>query len=183
MPDQNGESMLRQLARDASSRKLPELWNVSGLLEIEIGAAEPLRLGCVSPLKHALEPLTELAEYAVHGRSSWVSRVLGTAFGRSSHLYYRWQGEYEAVVTLGFKDSTLGVARDGDGIELTILETDDQPQLEDQTFRLTTPEMCALPTMLWDDLDALLRLLEIDLDARERQRWEKLRPAADAAPV
>jgi hypothetical protein len=183
MPDEDGESMLRWLARNASSRKLPELWNVSGLLEVEIGAAEPLKLGCLSPLKHALEPLTELAEYALNGRSSWVSRVLGTAFGRSSHLYYRWQGEYEAVVTLGFKDSTLGVARDNDGIKLTILETDDQPQLEDQTFRLTNFEMCALPVMLWDDLDALLRLLEIDLEPRERAKWEKLRPAFDAVPV
>jgi hypothetical protein len=183
MPDENGEAMLRHLSRDLSSRKLPELWNVSGELEVEIGAAEPLKLGCVSPLKHALEPLTEMAEFALNGRTSWVSRVLGTAFGRSSHLYYRWQGEYEAVVTLGFKDSTLGLARGGDAIKLTVLETDDQPQLEDQAFRLTNAELCALPMMLWDDLDALLRLLEIDLEPKERAKWEKFRPAFDAVTV
>jgi hypothetical protein len=183
MPDEDGESMLRHLARDTSSRKLPELWNVSGILEVEIGAAEPLKLGCVSPLKHALEPLTEMAEFALNNRTSWVSRVLGTAFGRSNHLYYRWQGEYEAVVTLGFKDSTLGLARDGDAIKLTILETDDQPELEDQTFRLTNTELCALPVSLWDDLDALLRLLEIELEPRERAKWEKLRPAFDTVTI
>jgi hypothetical protein len=183
IPDENGESRLRHLSKEASSRKWPELWDVSGFLEVEIGAAEPLKLGCESPLKHALEPLTEMAEFALNGRTSWVSRVLGTALGRSSHLYYRWQGEYEAVVTLGFKDSTLGLARGEDAIKLTILETDDQPQLEDQTFRLTNAEMCALPVMLWDDMDALLRLLEIDLEPKERARWDKLRPAFDVVTV
>jgi hypothetical protein len=153
------------------------------LLEVEIGAAEPLKLGCGSPLKHALEPLTELAEYALNGRAPWFSRVLDTAFGRSNHLYYRWRGEYEGIVTLGFKDSTLGVNREGDAIKLTILETDDQPQLEDQTLTLFAAEMCALPVTLWDDLDALLRLLEIELEPRERAKWEKLRPAFDTVPV
>jgi hypothetical protein len=183
MPDEDGEARLRHLSREAASRKLPELWNVSGVLEVEIGAAEPLRLGCVSPLKHALEPLTEMAEFALHGRTPWVSRVLGTALGRSNHLYYRWQGEYEAVVTLGFKDSTLGLARGGDAIKLTVLETDDQPQLEDQTFQLTNAELCALSVVLWDDLDALLRLLGIDLEPKERARWEKLRPTFEAVKV
>jgi hypothetical protein len=183
MPDEHGESRLRQLARDPLTRKLPDLWNVSGLLEIEIGASEPLKLGCQSPLKQALEPLTELAEFGLYGQSSWFSRVLSTALGRSNHLYYRWRGEFEAVVTLGFKDSTLGINRTQNGVKLTVLETDDQPQLEDQTFALTNAELCALPVMLWDDLDALLRLLEIDLDAREQSRWQKLRPEWSVMPA
>lgn len=183
MPDEHGEGLLRHLSRDPMARKLPDLWNVSGLLEVEIGASEPLKLGCQSPLKQALEPLTELAEFGLHGQSSWFSRVLSTALGRSNHLYYRWRAEFEAVVTLGFKDSTLGINRVQNGVKLTVLETDDQPQLEDQTFFLTNAELCALPVMLWDDLNALLRLLEIDLDAREQSRWQKLRPEWSVTPA
>ena len=101
--------------------------------------------------------------------------MLGTAWpGRSSHLYYRWRGEHDAVVQLGLRDSTLGVSRENDGVRLTVLETDDQPELEDTFCALSKLEVAALPGQLWQDLDALLKLMGIELEEREAVKWQRL---------
>jgi hypothetical protein len=175
IPDEFGEATLRRLTREPNERRIPNLWAMSGSLELEVGLADPLRLNCASPLQHGLEPLLELAQYVTSGRSSPLSKVLGTAWpGRASHLYYRWRGEHDAVVQLGLRDSTLGISREDDGVQLTVLETDDQPELEDTFCTLSRLEVGALPGLLWQDLDALLRLMGIELEDREAAKWKKL---------
>jgi hypothetical protein len=176
IPDEFGEAALRRLTREPSERRIPNLWTMSGSLELEIGLAGPLRLNCASPLQHGLEPLLELAQFVTSGRGSPLSKVLGTAWpGRSSHLYYRWRGEHDAVVQLGLRDTTLGVSREADLVRLTMLETDDQPELEDMVCTLSRPEVGALPGQLWHDLDALLKLMGIELEEREEAKWKKLK--------
>jgi hypothetical protein len=175
IPDEFGEGALRRLLREPKGRLIPSLWAMSGSLELDVGMAEPLRLHCASPLQHGLEPLTELAQFVTSGRSSPLSKVLGTAWpGRSSHLYYRWRGEHDAVVQLGLRDSTIGVSREDDLVRITVLETDDQPELEDTFCTLSKLEVGALPGQLWRDLDALLRLMGIELEEREHAKWQQL---------
>jgi hypothetical protein len=175
IPDEFGEATLRRLTREPDERRIPNLWAMSGSLELEIGLADPLRLNCASPLQHGLEPLLEMAQFVTSGRSSPLSKVLGTAWpGRSSHLYYRWRGEHDAVVQLGLRDSTLGISREDDDVRLTVLETDDQPELEDTFCTLSKLEVGALPGQLWQDLDALLRLMGIELEEREDAKWQRL---------
>ncbi len=175
IPDEFGESVLLRLVREPDERRIPNLWAMSGSLELDVGLAEPLRLNCASPLQHGLEPLLEMAQFVTSGRSSPLSKVLGTAWpGRSSHLYYRWRGEHDAVVQLGLRDSTLGVSRENDGVRLTVLETDDQPELEDTFCALSKLEVAALPGQLWQDLDALLKLMGIELEEREAVKWQRL---------
>jgi hypothetical protein len=175
IPDEFGESALRRLAREPNQRRIPDLWAMGGSLELEVGLAKPLRLNCASPVQHGLEPLVELAQFVISGRSSPLSKVLGTAWpGRSSHLYYRWRGEHDAVVQLGLRDTTLGISREDDLVRLTVLETDDQPELEDTFCTLSRLEVGALPGQLWQDLDALLRLMGIELEEREEAKWQRL---------
>jgi hypothetical protein len=175
IPDEFGEATLRRLTREPDERRIPNLWAMSGSLELEVGLTEPLRLNCASPLQHGLEPLLEMAQFSTSGRSSPLSKVLGTAWpGRSSHLYYRWRGEHDAVVQLGLRDSTLGISREDDLVRITVLETDDQPELEDTTCTLSRLEVGALPLQLWQDLDALLRLMGIELEEREAAKWQRL---------
>jgi hypothetical protein len=177
IPDDRGEESLRRLARGEASLRVPDLWNVLGALELDVGLSEPLRLTCRNPVKHALEPLCELSNWAANGRVNLLSSVLGTAgLNRSSHLYHRWRGAYEAVLLLGERDSTIGVSKKPDAVNITVLETDDQPQLEDQTATLERQEVLSLPAMLWDDLDGLLTLVGVELEAKERARWERMRP-------
>jgi hypothetical protein len=174
IPDEFGEAVLRRLTREPDERRIPNLWAMSGSLELELGLAESLRLNCASPLQHGLEPLLEMAQFVTSGRSSPLSKVLGTAWpGRSSHLYYRWRGEHDAVVQLGLRDSTLGISREDDLVRLTVLETDDQPELEDTGCTLSKPEVAALPMQLWQDLDALLHLMGIELEEREAVKWQR----------
>lgn len=176
IPSELGEESLRRLARGEDMRPYHDLWDVHGTLELDLDFAEPLRLTCGNPVKHALEPLIELAHWGSTGRVNLLSAVLGTAFiSRSNHLFHRWHGAFEAVLLLGERDSTLGVNRDGHGFQVTVLETDDQPDLEDEIESLTRAELLSLPTMLWDDLDALLTLLGIELEPRERARWQRHR--------
>jgi hypothetical protein len=175
IPDEFGESALLRLVREPDERRIPNLWAMSGSLELDVGLAEPLRLNCASPLQHGLEPLLEMAQFATSGRSSPLSKVLGTAWpGRSSHLYYRWRGEHDAVVQLGLRDSTIGVSREDELVRITVLETDDQPELEDTSCTLSRPEVGALPGQLWQDLEALLKLMGIELEEREAAKWKKL---------
>ena len=175
IPSELGEETLRQLAR--GTRGTADPWAVHGDLELDIGLQSPLRLTCGNPVKHALEPLCELAHWLAAGRVNLLSSVMGTAaISRSSHLYHRWHGAFDAVVLLGQRDSTIGVAKQSDEVFVTVLETDDQPDLEDKGALLTLPELLSLPAMLWDDLDGLLHLIGIELDAKEQLRWERQRP-------
>jgi hypothetical protein len=174
IPSELGEETLRSLARGQTP---DQPWNVHGDLELDIGLQLPLRLTCANPVQHALEPLCELAHWLAAGRVNLLSTVMGTsALSRSSHLYHRWHGAFDAVLLLGQRDSTIGVSRHEGGGLVTILETDDQPELEDNAALLTRAELLSLPAMLWDDLDGLLRLIGIELADKERQRWERQRP-------
>jgi hypothetical protein len=176
IPNELGEETLRRLARGELLTRLPEVWNVLGDLELDIGVTEPLRLTCGNPVKHALEPLCELAQWAAQGRTNRLSTTMGTAaLGRSSNLYHRWHGAFESVLILGERDSTIGISRHMESFRVTVLETDDQPQLDDQSALLTREELLSLPTMLWDDLDGLLKLIGIELDEKEQVRWTKMR--------
>jgi hypothetical protein len=176
MPSENGEEKLRMLAREPSERQLPELWNMHGTLHLDLGFTEPLRLTCANPVKHALEPLIELMHWVRTGRGNLFSSVLGTsAFGRSNHLYHRWRGAYEAVLLLGLRDSTIGLTKQEHTYIVTVLETDDQPQLEDQQVQIPRETLLALPAILWDDLEALLSLLGIELEPKEISKWQRLR--------
>ena len=175
IPDEFGEAVLRRLTREPEGRLIPDLWAMSGSLELDVGLAEALRLNCASPLQHGLEPLSELAQFVTSGRSSPLSKVLGTAWpGRSSHLYYRWRGEHDAVVQLGLRYSTVGISREDGLVRITVLETDDQPELEDTFCTLSKLEVAALPGQLWQDLDAILRLMGIELEEREAAKWQRL---------
>ncbi len=177
IPDGYGEEALRQLSRGETPARLPELWQVMGNLELDLGLTSALRLTCTNPLKHALEPLCELMNWLESGRTNRLSTTMGTAgLNRSSHLYHRWHGAHEAVLLLGERDSTIGVNRQEEHVQITVLETDDQPELEDQSASLSRAEVLNLPAMLWDDLDGLLKLVGIELEERERVRWERMRP-------
>jgi hypothetical protein len=176
IPNELGEETLRRLARGELQARLSEVWNVLGDLELDIGVTEPLRLTCGNPVRHALEPLCELAQWTASNRTNRLSSVMGTsALGRSSHLYHRWHGAFDCVLILGERDSTIGVSRHAESFRVTILETDDQPQLDDQSALLTREELLSLPAMLWDDLDGLLKLIGIELDEKEQGRWAKMR--------
>ena len=174
IPSELGEETLRQLAKGAKPTDDP--WDVHGDLELDIGLATPLRLTCGNPVKYALEPLCELAHWLATGRVHLLSSVMGTAaISRSSHLFHRWHGAFDAVLLLGQRDSTIGVSKQADDVLVTVLETDDQPELEDKGALLTRAELLSLPAMLWDDLNGLLELIGIELDAKERLRWERQR--------
>ena len=175
IPSELGEETLRSLARGELVTRDP--WDVHGDLELDIGLSAPLRLTCGNPVKHALEPLCELANWLASGRVNLLSTVMGTTgIGRSSHLYHRWHGAFDAVLLLGERDSTIGVLKDEGGALVTVLETDDQPELEDKAALLTRVELLSLPAMLWDDLNGLLTLIGIELSERDRLRWERQRP-------
>lgn len=174
IPSELGEETLRSLAKGATP---DNPWDIHGDLELDIGLAAPLRLTCGNPVRHALEPLCELAHWLASGRANLLSTVMGTAaIGRSSHLYHRWHGAFDAVLLLGQRDSTIGVSRHEGEVLVTVLETDDQPELEDKAALLTRAELLSLPTMLWDDLSGLLQLIGIELGERDRLRWERQRP-------
>jgi hypothetical protein len=183
VPSETGEEKLRLLAREPSERQVPELWNLHGTLELDLGFSENLRLTCANPIKHALEPLSELHHWVKTGRGHLLSSVLGTSsFGRSNHLYHRWRGAHEAVLLLGLRDSTVGINRQNDAFIATVLETDDQPQLEDQTALVSREALLELPSILWDDLDGLLNMLSIELEPKELAKWQRLRlePSTEA---
>ena len=146
IPSELGEETLRQLAKGAKPTDDP--WNVHGDLELDIGLAAPLRLTCGNPVKYALEPLCELAHWLATGRVNLLSSVMGTAaISRSSHLFHRWHGAFDAVLLLGQRDSTIGVAKQADDLLVTVLETDDQPELEDKGAVLTRSELLSLPAI------------------------------------
>ena len=84
------------------------------------------------------------------------------------------------MVQLGLRDSTIGISREGDSVRLTVLETDDQPELEDTFCTLSRPEASLLPGQLWQDLDALLKLMGIELEEREDAKWQRLRSDLEA---
>ncbi len=177
IPSEISESKLRILTRDSSLQRLADVWQMHGQLELEIGLAEPLNLSCSNPLRFGLEPLSELATWVSTGRSGIFSKVLGTStLGSSNHLYHRWRGQHEAVLLLGERDSTIGIQKLEAGVQITVLETDDQANLEDQSSIISLAEVLALPRLLHDDLEAFMRLLGITLEPREQAKWEKLRP-------
>ncbi|MFN3265315.1 MAG: hypothetical protein ACK41E_00585 [Deinococcales bacterium] len=176
VPSEASEYKLRLLTRGQTEKRVSEVWELSGWLELELGLKAPLRLSCSNPVRHGLEPLLELAQWVKTGRGSFFSRVLGTAsLGNSHHLYVRWRGHYDAVLLLGERDSTVGLQKNDDAFHLTVLETDDQPELEDTSTKLTQGELLELPRLLWQDLDALLRLLGVELEDRQLQKWERYR--------
>jgi hypothetical protein len=177
VPSQASEYKLRLLTRDSLEWRLSDVWDLGGWLELDLGLAAPLKLSCTSPIRFGLEPLLELAQWAKTGRGGFFSRVLGTAsLGSSHHLYQRWRGQFDAVLLLGERDSTVGVQKTPEGFRVTVLETDDQPELEDTFVVLSEGELLELPKLLWQDLDALLALLGVNLEVRERAKWEKLLP-------
>jgi hypothetical protein len=76
-------------------------------------------------------------------------------------------------VLLGERDSTIGVQKLETGYKVTVLETDDQPELEDTAIELPESALLELPRVLWQDLNALLALLGVKLEEKERAKWEK----------
>lgn len=178
IPSQAAEYKLRLLTREERLWKLSELWEIHGSLELEVGLNEPLLLSCSDPIRFGLEPLSELAAWVATGRSGFFSRVMGTAaLGTSNHLFHRWRGQFEAVLLLGERDSTIGLQKlEQEYYRLTVLETDDQPQLEDKRVVMTRAALLELPQMLWQDLDDLLRMLGVRLETKEAAKWERLRP-------
>lgn len=176
VPSEASEYKLRLLTREESAWKLPELWEMHGALLLEIGLAAPLNLSCTNPIRFGLEPLTELANWVSTGRGSFFSKVLGTsALGSSNHLYHRWRGQFEAVLLLGERDSTIGIQKLESDYRITVLETDDQPELEDTSTIVSREELLELPRIFWDDLNAMLALLGVNLEAKEQAKWERLR--------
>lgn len=175
VPSEASEYKLRLLTQGLTEWRVADVWELGGWLELDIGLAVPLKLSCTNPIRYGLEPLIELAQWTKTGRSGFFSKVLGTsALGSSHHLYQRWRGQYEAVLLLGERDSTVGLQKSGDGFTLTVLETDDQPELEDLSVQLLQSDLFELPQILWQDLDALLALLGVGFEAKERQKWERL---------
>jgi hypothetical protein len=174
VPSQASEYKLRLLTQDSREWRLTDVWELGGWLELDLGLAAPLKLSCTNPIRFGLEPLLELAQWARTGRGAFFSRVLGTAsLGSSHHLYQRWRGQFDAVLLLGERDSTIGVQKLPEGYQITVLETDDQPELEDTFMQLLESDLLGLPKLLWQDLDALLTLLGVNLEAKERVKWEK----------
>jgi hypothetical protein len=177
IPSHASEYKLRLLTRDTLEWRLSNVWDLGGTLELELGLAAPLNLSCTNPIRYGLEPLLELAQWVKTGRSGFFSRVLGTAgLGSGQFLYQRWRGQFDAVLLLGERDSTIGVQKTENGFRVTVLETDDQPELEDTAVLLSETDLLELPRLLWQDLDALLALLGVNLEVKERAKWEKLRP-------
>ena len=60
--------------------------------------------------------------------------------------------------------------------KITVLETDDQASLEDQSTIISRDALLLLPQVFWDDLNALMQLLGVKLEGKEQTKWEKLRP-------
>ncbi len=177
IPSQASEYKLRLLTREERLWKLTELWEMPGALELEIGLEAPLNLSCSNPIRFGLEPLSELASWVSTGRTGFFSRVLGTStLGTSNHLYHRWRGQHEAILLLGERDSTIGIQKLESEYRITVLETDDQPFLEDKSVLLSRQTLLELPQLFWDDLSALMQLLGVTLEAREQTKWERLRP-------
>jgi hypothetical protein len=175
VPSQASEYKLRLLTQDSREWRLTDVWELGGWLELDLGLATSLKLSCTNPIRFGLEPLLELAQWVRTGRGGFFSRVLGTAsLGNSHHLYQRWRGQFDAVLLLGERDSTVGVQKLPQGYQITVLETDDQPELEDTFVLLSESDLLELPKLLWQDLDALLALLCVNLEAKERSKWEKL---------
>ena len=176
IPSQASEDKLRLLTRVERPWRLSELWAMHGALELEIGLEDPLNLSCSNPIGFGLEPLTELAHWVATGRTAFFSRVLGTNnIGTSNHLYHRWRGQHDAILLLGERDSTIGIQKLERDYRITVLETDDQPHLEDKSVVLSRQTLLELPQLFWDDLDALMRLLGVTLEAREQAKWQRLR--------
>jgi hypothetical protein len=177
IPSEAAEYKLRLLTREDTPWKITELWEMHGALELEIGLEAALNLSCSNPIRFGLEPLTELAMWGATGRTPFFSRVLGTSsLGTSNHLYHRWRGQYDAVLLLGERDSTIGIQKLESGFKITVLETDDQRFLEDQSALLSREELLLLPQVFWTDLNALMQLLGVKLESKEQQKWERLRP-------
>jgi hypothetical protein len=177
IPSEAAEYKLRLLTREDTTWKLADLWEMHGALELEIGLEAPLNLSCSNPVRFGLEPLTELALWVATGRNTFFSKVLGTSsLGTSNHLYHRWRGQHDAVLLLGERDSTIGLQKLESAYKITVLETDDQASLEDQSVTLTRADLLALPQVFWHDLNALIQLLGVTLEPREQTKWEKLRP-------
>jgi hypothetical protein len=182
VPDQASEYKLRLLTRDNLEWRIGDVWQLGGQLELELGLASPLKLSCTNPIRFGLEPLLELAQWVRTGRGGFFSKVLGTAsLGSSHHLYQRWRGQFDAVLLLGERDSTIGIQKlesgfrgtSEAGFRVTVLETDDQPELEDTAIELPESALLELPRVLWQDLNALLALLGVKLEEKERAKWEK----------
>jgi hypothetical protein len=177
IPSHASEYKLRLLTRDNLEWRLGNVWDLGGWLELDLGLAVPLKLSCTNPIRFGLEPMLELAQWVKTGRSGFFSRVLGTAgLGSGQFLYQRWRGQFDAVLLLGERDSTVGVQKTENGFRITVLETDDQPELEDTSVLVSESDLLELPQLLWQDLDALLALLGVNLEPKERAKWEKLRP-------
>ncbi len=178
IPSEAAEYKLRLLTREDAPWKISDLWEMHGTLLLEIGLEAPLNLSCSNPIRFGLEPLTELAMWVATGRTPFFSRVLGTSsLGTSNHLYHRWRGQYDAVLLLGERDSTIGIQKLENEYKITVLETDDQTSLEDQSVMVSREALLLLPQVFWDDLNALVQLLGVRLEGKEQQKWEKLRPS------
>jgi hypothetical protein len=176
IPSQAAESKLRLLTREDTAWKITELWQMHGALELEIGLETPLNLSCSNPIRFGLEPLTELAHWVATNRTPFFSKVLGTNnLGTSNHLYHRWRGQHDAILLLGERDSTIGIQKLENEYRITVLETDDQPELEDTSTIISKEALLVLPQLFWDDLNALMQLLGVSLEPREQDKWEKLR--------
>jgi hypothetical protein len=144
-----------------------------------LGRAFRTRVGIGSPTQTVLHQPNSLWTRAAARvgavAADRAGRILGTAsLGNSHHLYQRWRGQFDAVLLLGERDSTIGVQKTPEGYRVTVLETDDQPELEDTAVTLPEADLITLPQHLWQDLDALLSLLGVNLEAKERAKWEKL---------
>ncbi|MEY4530020.1 MAG: hypothetical protein RLZZ156_741 [Deinococcota bacterium] len=177
IPSEAAEYKLRLLTREDTTWKIADLWEMHGALELEIGLEAPLNLSCSNPVRFGLEPLTELATWVATGRTPFFSRVLGTSnLGTSNHLYHRWRGQHDAVLLLGERDSTIGIQKLEREFKITVLETDDQARLEDQSIIISREALLLLPQVFWDDLNALIQLLGVRLENKEQIKWGKLRP-------
>ena len=176
IPSQASEHKLRLLTREERLWKLSDLWEMPGALELELGLEAPLNLSCSNPIRFGLEPLSELANWLNTGRTGFFSKVLGTSsLGTNTHLYHRWRGQHDAILLLGERDSTIGIQKLETDYRITVLETDDQPNLEDTSVVLSRQTLLELPQLFWDDLSALMQLLGVTLEAREQAKWERLR--------
>ena len=81
------------------------------------------------------------------------------------------------MLLLGERDSTIGIQKLENEYKITVLETDDQTSLEDQSVMVSREALLLLPQVFWDDLNALIQLLGVRLEGKEQQKWEKFRPS------